>query len=79
MTISVVKPFSANLAASMAYKFKVQQRGVTGTQEILTALMENMATPAGRPVIVADLVPNQMLDLKSFSLNLTTIIYVIGL
>eukprot|EP00439_Symbiodinium_sp_Y106_P056098 s1383_g7.t2 len=35
---------------------RVQQRGVRGTQEILKSLMDGMATPAGKPIIVADLV-----------------------
>ncbi|CAE7389856.1 unnamed protein product [Symbiodinium sp. CCMP2592] len=38
---------------------RVQQRGLRGTKEILTGLLENMSAPSGKPVIVADLVPNQ--------------------
>ena len=70
MTVSVAKPFSVQFSASMAYKIKVQQRAVRGTQEILKSLMDGMATPAGKPIIVADLVPSQMLDLKSLSLKM---------
>ncbi|CAE7395205.1 unnamed protein product [Symbiodinium sp. CCMP2592] len=38
---------------------RVQQRGVRGTRETLMGLLENMSVPSGKPVIVADLVPNQ--------------------
>ena len=46
----------------MLVSFKVQQRGVDATGDILSKLLEGLELQDSRPVLVVDCLPNRLLD-----------------